>query len=112
MNLPECIQRLQAQLSVASTDDESVLRLLYEVFSESNAMYDDEVKAGFNALYEAMSRMPLREMDQIGYPVCTLCRDYKKTGFKERAGLGSICALNLLKIFIKISRKTTGGHRC
>ena len=32
-----------------------LLGRLYESYSESNAMYDDEIKADFHALYEAMN---------------------------------------------------------
>lgn len=88
MNLSEYFQQLQAQLSVATPDEESVLALLYDVYSESNAMYDDKIKADFHALYGAMNGMPLREMDQIVYPVCTLCRDHQKTGFIEGIKVG------------------------
>lgn len=88
MNLSEYFQRLQAKLSAFTPDDESVLALLYEVFSESNAMYDDEIKADFHALYEDMNGMPLREMDRIVYPVCTLCRDHQKSGFIEGIRIG------------------------
>ena len=53
-------------------DGESVLTLLYEAYSEVNRMDDDQIKADFNALYQAMNGMTLREMDQVIYPVCTL----------------------------------------
>lgn len=88
MNLSEYHLRLQEKISAATPADESVLELLYDVYSESNAMYDDEIKADFNALYEAMNGMPLRDMDRIVYPVCTLCRDYQKSGFVEGIKIG------------------------
>ena len=88
MNLSEYIQRLQAKLRTTTPDDESILVLLYEAFSESNAMYDDEIKADFHALYEAMNGIPLREMDRIVYPVCTLCRDHQRSGFVEGVRVG------------------------
>ena len=69
-------------------DYESVLGRLYESYSESNAMYDDEIKTDFHALYEAMNGMPLREMDQIVYPICTLWRDHQKSGFIEGVCVG------------------------
>lgn len=88
MNLSEYFQRLQAKLSAVPSDDESVLALLYEVFSENNAMYDDKIKSDFHALYEAMNGIPLREIDRIVYPVCTLCRDHQKSGFMEGVRVG------------------------
>ena len=35
-----------------------------------------------------MNGMPLREMDNIVYPVCKLCRDHEKAGFIEGIRLG------------------------
>ena len=42
----------------------------------------------FNALYQAMNGMTLREMDRVIYPVCTLCRDHEKAGFVEGLKVG------------------------
>lgn len=39
-------------------------------------------------LYEAMHGIPLREMDKIVYPICTLCRDHQKSGFIEGVRIG------------------------
>ena len=91
MNLQEYISHLRS--CIASNppdlgDEDSVLGILYEAHSETNAMYDDEIKAAFHALYEAMNGMPLREMDQIVYPVCTLCRSHQKSGFIEGVRMG------------------------
>lgn len=69
-------------------NEDSVLGILYEAYSETSAMYDDEIKADFHTLYEAMHGMPLREMDKIVYPVCTLCRDHQKSGFIEGIRIG------------------------
>ena len=70
------------------SDGESVLTILYEAYSEVNRMDDDQIKADFNALYQAMNGMTLREMDQVIYPVCTLCRDHEKAGFVEGLKVG------------------------
>ena len=67
---------------------ESILTLLYEAYSEVNRMDDDQIKADFNALYQAMNGMTLREMDQVIYPICTLCRDHEKAGFVEGLKVG------------------------
>lgn len=69
-------------------DGESILALLYEAYSEVNRMDDDQIKADFNALYQAMNGVTLREMDQVIYPVCTLCRDHEKAGFVEGVKIG------------------------
>ena len=91
MNLDAYIEALQALVAGHPPDlgdENSVLSLLYEALSESNVMYDDEIKADFHALYEAMNGLPLQEMDQIVYPVCTLCRSHQKSGFIEGVRIG------------------------
>ena len=91
MNLQEYLSHLKA--CIASNppdlgDEDSILGILYEAHSESNAMYDDEIKANFHELYEAMNGMPLQDMDRIVYPVCTLCRSHQKSGFIEGVRIG------------------------
>lgn len=87
MDLKTYVKALKARITASppdlDNDEDSVLGILYEVYSESSAMYDDEIKADFHALYETMHGIPLREMDKIVYPVCTLCRDHQKSGFIE-----------------------------
>ena len=87
----KCIQALKKYaLSHAANvrDGESILTLLYEAYSEVNRMDDDQIKADFNALYAAMNGITLREMDQVIYPVCTLCRGHEKAGFIEGFKVG------------------------
>ena len=61
MNLRTYIQTLQAHLSACSPDlgdEDAILGVLYEAYSESNAMYNDEIKSAFHTLYEAMNGYP------------------------------------------------------
>ena len=91
MDLKTYIKALKACITISPPDldnGDSVLGTLYEAYSESSAMYDDEIKADFHALYETIHGMPLREMDKIVYPVCTLCRDHQKSGFIEGVRIG------------------------
>ena len=93
MELKTYVKALNACITASPPDlsnEDSVLGTLYEAYSESNALYDDEIKADFHALYEAMHGTPLREMDKIVYPVCTLCRDHQKSGFIEGVRIGVI----------------------
>jgi hypothetical protein len=69
-------------------DGDSVLTMLYEAFAEANPMDDGRLKQDFNDLYALMNGMPLREMDKIIYPVCTLCRDHQRSGFVEGVKVG------------------------
>ena len=85
------IERLKQQIAEHLTDDgdaNSILTLLYEAYSQVNNLDDEQIKADFNALYQAMNGMDLQEMDRIIYPVCTLCRDHEKAGFVEGIKVG------------------------
>ena len=77
-------------------DGELVLTLLYEAYADSNKMDDGTIKEDFNELYRQMNGMELREMDQIIYPVCTLCRDYQRSGFVEGVKIGVLLQTELL----------------
>ena len=74
---------------------ESVLAFLYEAYSQVNRMDDDRIKADFNALYQTMNGMSLREMDRILDPVCTLCRDHERAGFLAGVKVGMMLAAEL-----------------
>ena len=69
-------------------DGESVLSLRYEAYGDINRMYDDQIKADFAELYQALNGMPLQEMDWIVNPVCALCRDHERNGFMHGIQVG------------------------
>lgn len=69
-------------------DSESVLALLYESYNELQGFDNEQIKADFNELYSLMNGMPIREMDKIIYPVCTLCRDHERSGFIHGVQVG------------------------
>lgn len=71
-------------------DSDSVMGLLYECFNENNPYDNEQIKAGFEELYQQMNGMSLREMDRIVYPVCKLCRDHERAGFVEGIKIGMI----------------------
>ena len=82
------IEKLRSYLTEQNLPDESpqsILNLLYEAYNEINLMDDDKVMQDF---HELMNGMPLREMDQIVYPVCTLCRDHERSGFIHGVQVG------------------------
>ena len=85
------IEKLRSYLTEQKLPDgspQSILNMLYEAYNEINLMDDDKVKQDFHELYELMNGMPLREMDKIIYPVCTLCRDHQRSGFVEGVRIG------------------------
>ena len=71
-------------------DGDSVLSMLYEAFADANPTDNGRLKKDFHELYELMNGLPLREMDKIIYPVCTLCRDHQRSGFVEGVRVGVI----------------------
>ena len=71
---------------------ESVLIMLYECYSDSNRMDDVQTQADFKELYREMNGMELRAMDNIIYPVCSLCRDHQRVGFVEGVKIGLLLA--------------------
>ena len=76
-------------------DGESVLTMLYECYNENNPYDNEQIRADFHELYQQMNGIPLREMDQIVYPVCRLCRDHERAGFIEGIRLGVLLAQEL-----------------
>lgn len=67
----------------------SPLSILYEVYNELNGMDTEQIRADFNALYQAMNGMTLKEMDAVINPVCTLCRHHECAGFIEGVKVGT-----------------------
>lgn len=74
---------------------QSVLEMLYGYYNQYNRMDTAEIKAGFEDLYEKMTGMPLRDMDDIIYATCSLCREHEKSGFIEGVKVGVLLAEEL-----------------
>ena len=93
MNITEFITCLKVyvEATIPREEDhgpESLLEMLFNVYTEFNGFDNQIIREDFNDLYTAMNGKTLREMDQIIYPVCTLCRDHEKTGFEEGVKVG------------------------
>lgn len=78
-------------------DGESVLTMLYECYSDSNRMDDEQIRADFRELYAQMNGMTIKEMDKIIYPVCSLCRDHQRSGFVEGVKIGLLLAKEVME---------------
>lgn len=76
-------------------DADSVLEMLYGCYNQYNRMDTEAIKAGFEALYEQMSGVPLHCMDNVIYSTCTLCREHEKSGFIEGVKIGVMLAREL-----------------
>lgn len=93
MNLQKFVAVLRRHLDQETPnyqdgDAESLLEMLFNVYTEFNGFDNEVIRQDFNDLYVAMNGKTLREMDEIIYPVCTLCRDHEKTGFEEGVKVG------------------------
>ena len=85
------IEKLKQQIQESPPDfgnGNSVLTLLYEAYNEANNLDDEQIREDFNALYQSMNGMDLRDIDRIIYPVCTLCRDHERAGFAAGVKVG------------------------
>ena len=60
---------------------QSILEMLYDYYNQCNRMDTAAIKAGFEELYNQMTGMPLRDMDNIIYTTCILCKSHEKSGF-------------------------------
>ena len=89
---------IEALMSYAITEPtdygegDSVLTMLYECYSDSNRMDDEQIRADFKELYAQMNGMTIRDMDKVIYPVCSLCRDHQRVGFVEGVKIGLLLA--------------------
>ena len=69
-------------------DGESVLALLYGSYEDLQGCSSGQIKEDFHELYRLLNGMPLRDMDKIIDPVCTLCRDHEQSGFIHGVQVG------------------------
>ena len=67
---------------------QSILEVLFDAYNESSGFDNAAIKSDFEELYRIMNRKPLKEIDEIIYAVCTLCRDHEKAGFIEGIKIG------------------------
>ena len=92
MRMDEFMNALQAKLSILRPNypdnAESILEVLFDAYNESAGFDNAAIKADFEELYRLMNGKPLKEIDEIIYAVCTLCRDHEKTGFIEGVKVG------------------------
>ena len=88
----EFMTALQAHLITQQTnyldDAKSILEVLFDAYNESSGIDNAAIKSDFEELYRLMNGKPLKEIDEIIYAVCTLCRDHEKAGFMEGIKVG------------------------
>ena len=84
----DAIIRQLKEKRIELKDEESFLAMLYECYEDVNGLDNKTIKADFDHLYQVMNGKTIREMDEIIYPVCTLCRDHQRSGFIEGIKVG------------------------
>ena len=67
---------------------ESVLQMLYVAYSEYNRFETDDVKGGFEGLYDLLKGLPLKSLDTVIDAVCDLCHSHEQSGFTEGLKVG------------------------
>ena len=96
MRMDEIMSALQTKLATQQPNypdnAESILEVLFDAYNESSGFDNAAIKADFEELYRIMSGKPLKEIDEIIYAVCTLCRDHEKAGFLEGIKTGAALA--------------------
>ena len=90
MKMNEYLTTLQTHLETQQSPNQNILDLLYNAYSETTGMDNEAIKSDFEELYQLMNGKLLKEVDEIIYAVCTLCRDHEKAGFIEgiKVGIG------------------------
>ena len=88
MKMNEYLTALQTQLNTQQSTDQNLLDLLYDAYNDTTGMDNAAIKADFEELYQLMNGKPLKEVDEIIYTVCTLCRDHERAGFIEGVKVG------------------------
>ena len=92
MRMDEFMNALQAKLATQQPNypdnAENILEVLFDAYNESNGFDNAAIKADFGELYRLMNGKPLKEIDEVIYAVCALCRDHEKAGFIEGIRVG------------------------
>ena len=101
MRMDEFMAMLQSKLDTLQPNypdnAESILEVLFDTYNESSGFDNIATKADFAELYRLMNGKPLKEIDEIIYTVCALCRDHEKVGFIEgvKVGMSLVKELNI-----------------
>ena len=99
MRMDEFLNALQTKLATQQPNypdnAESILEVLFDAYNESSGFDNAVIKADFEELYRLMNGKQLKEIDELIYAVCTLCRDHEKAGFVEGVQIGIALAKEL-----------------
>ena len=97
--MDEFMNALQSKLDTLQPNypdnAESIMEVLFDAYNESSGFDNTAIKADFEELYQLMNGKPLKEIDEIIYTVCTLCRDHEEASFIEGVKVGMNLAREL-----------------
>ena len=100
MKMNEFMTALQTHLATQQPNypdnAESILEVLFDAYNESSGFDNAAIKADFEELYRLMNGKTLKEIDEIIYAVCTLCRDHERLTIKSQAPITGCCRKKLL----------------
>ena len=88
MKMNDYLTALQTHLTTQQSTNQNILELLFDAYNDTTGMDNAAIQADFEELYRLMNGKPLKEVDEIIYAVCTLCRDHEKAGFVEGVKVG------------------------
>ena len=92
MRMDEFMTALQSKVETLQPNfpdnAENILEVLFDAYNESSGFDNAAIKADFEELYRLMNGKPLKEIDEIIYAACALCRDHEKAGFIEGIKVG------------------------
>ena len=88
MKMNDYLTALQTHLAAQQPTNQNILDLLYDAYNDTTGIDNEAIKADFEKLYQLMNGKPLKEVDEIIYAVCTLCRDHEKVVFVEGVKVG------------------------
>ena len=99
MRMDEFMDALQAKIATLQPNypahAESIQEVLFDAYNESSGIDNAALKSDFEELYRLMNGKPLKEIDELIYTVCALCRDHEKAGFIEGGKVGMRLAMEL-----------------
>ena len=88
MKMNEYLTALQTHLTTQQSTNQNLLEMLFDAYNDTTGMDNEAIKADFEELYRLMNGKPLKEIDEMIYTVCTLCRDHERAGFIEGVKVG------------------------
>ena len=97
MKMNDYLTALQTHLTTQQPTSQNILEMLFDAYNDTTGMDNEEIKADFEELYRLVNGKPLKEIDEIIYAVCTLCRDHERAGFVEGVKVGIGLAQELAK---------------